>query len=391
MISRIIASQMSRGSFIRKMFEEGNRLKVLYGADHVFDFSIGNPDLEPPPAVIQAIRRLAASGEPGLHSYMTNAGHLSARQAVAGRLGRLCGFDVPSQAVCMTVGAAGALNVALKALLDPGDEVLILAPYFVEYLTYVANHGGIPVVVPCDPADLQPDLAAIRKALTPRTKALIINSPNNPSGEIYADEKLRQLNRVLLDAPRTVYVLSDEPYNQLVYDQKTVPSTFACLDQSLVCDSFSKSLSLPGERIGYLAVNPRCEDFERLCAASAYCNRILGFVNAPAFFQRVIAEAADARVDTGRYEKRRDQLAAVLETAGFSVKRPSGGFYLFPRSPVADDVAFVGTCAAHRVLVVPGSGFGYPGYFRLCFAAPEAVIERSAAAFRAIGHEYGLN
>jgi aspartate aminotransferase len=391
MISRIIAGQMSQGSFIRKMFEEGSRLKAVHGADKVFDFSIGNPDLEPPEEVIGAIRQLASDSMPGLHSYMTNAGHASTRAAVAARISRRCGFAVPEQAVCMTGGAAGALNVALKSVLDPGDEVIVLAPYFVEYLTYITNHGGVPVVVPCDPTDLQPDLAAVRRALTPRTKALIINSPNNPSGEIYPSEKLCRLNRLLLDAPRTIYVLSDEPYSELVYDGLSAPATFACLDHAIICDSWSKSLSLPGERIGYLAVNPHCEDFGRLTDAAAYCNRILGFVNAPAFFQKVVEQAIDARVDVSRYETRRNMMADILQAAGFTVKRPSGGFYLFPRTPIADDVAFVTACASHLVLVVPGSGFGYPGHFRLCFAASENTIRNSAQAFRQIGHEFGLN
>jgi aspartate aminotransferase len=389
MISDKIAGQMGQGSFIRKMFEEGNRLKAIHGADHVFDFSIGNPDLEPPAEVGDAIRRLAAAPALGSHGYMSNAGYPSTRAAIAASLSRRSGLDVPAAAICMTVGAAGALNVALKALLDPGDEVIVLAPYFVEYLTYIQNHGGVPVVVRCSEESLQPDPDAIRRALTPRTKALIINSPNNPSGEIYPADMLRQIGDALRSAARTVYVLSDEPYGELVYDGRTVPATLACLDNALVCNSWSKTLSLPGERIGYLAISPKCEDFARLCDAAAYCNRILGFVNAPAFFQRVVEETLDARVAVDRYESRRNRMVEILQDAGFPVRRPSGGFYLFPRTPIADDIQFADVCARHLVLLVPGSGFGFPGYCRLCFAASEQTIEGSAAAFKAIAHEFG--
>ncbi|HBP37668.1 MAG TPA: pyridoxal phosphate-dependent aminotransferase [Clostridiales bacterium] len=391
MISQAVAARLSQGSMIRRMFEEGNRLKAIYGADQVFDFSIGNPDLEPPAQVLQAIRQLALDETPGRHGYMSNAGYESTRTAIAGRLSRKSGLAVPAGAVCMTVGAACALNVALKALLDPGDEVLVLAPYFLEYLTYIDNHGGRPVVVRTDPETFLPDPDAIRLALTPRTKALIINSPNNPAGVIYPADLLRRIGEVLRQAPQTVYVLSDEPYAELAYDGAIVPATLACLDNVVICDSWSKSLSLPGERIGFLAVSPRCEDADRLAEAAAFCLRTLGFVNAPAFFQRVIELALEARVDIRRYETRRNMLADILQEAGFNLNRPAGGLYLFPKSPIADDVAFAEACARHRVLLVPGSGFGFPGHVRLCFAASESSIRGSAAAFQAIGREFGVS
>ncbi|MEA4888414.1 MAG: pyridoxal phosphate-dependent aminotransferase [Clostridiaceae bacterium] len=391
MIAEKIAVNMSKGSMIRRMFEEGNRLKALYGADQVFDFSLGNPDLEPPQAVIDALRQLAAESAPGLHGYMSNAGYAATQAAVAGKISRQSGMDIPAGSICMTVGAAGALNVILKALLNPGDEVLVLAPFFFEYLSYIDNHGGVPVVVKNDPQTLLPDLAAISRAITPRTKAVIINSPNNPSGKIYPETLLRDLDRVLRSAGHTIYLLSDEPYAELAYDGHIVPSTLANIEQAIICTSWSKSLSLPGERIGCLAISPRCDDYERLVQAAAYCNRVLGYVNAPALFQRVIERTVDARVDIALYERRRDMLVDIMRRAGFNVDSPEGGLYLFPRAPIDDDVAFADTCARHRVLLVPGSGFWFPGHVRLCFAASEICIRNSAQAFQAIGREYGLN
>jgi aspartate aminotransferase len=381
---------MNRGSMIRRMFEEGNRLRQLYGADQVFDFSLGNPDLEPPQAVQDALAALVTRPQPGLHSYMSNNGLESARLAVAARHSRLSGLDIPAGNICMTAGAAGALNVALKALLDPGDEVMVLAPFFFEYLSYIDNHGGVPVVVKNDPQTLLPDLAAVRAAITPRTKVVIINTPNNPSGVIYPEESLRGLDDVLRATGRVITVLSDEPYAELAYDGRVVPSTLVLIQELVVCTSWSKSLSLPGERIGCLVVSPRCTDPARLAQAHTYCNRILGFVNAPALFQRVIAVALDARIDLSLYERRRDLLVSVLREAGFQTEVPQGGLYVFPHSPIADDVAFAEACARHRVLVVPGSGFWFPGRFRLCFAVREETIRASAPAFSAIGREFGL-
>lgn len=390
MIARKIAENMGKGSMIRKMFEEGSRLKALHGADNVFDFSLGNPDLEPPQEVTDALRSLVNDPLPGLHSYMSNAGHEAARAAVAGRHSRLSGLSIPAGNICMTVGAAGALNTVLKALLDPGDEVIVLAPFFFEYLSYIDNHGGQAVIVRNDAATLLPDLEAIARAITPRTRAVIINSPNNPSGVIYPEQTLRALDDLLSSQSRTIYVLSDEPYADLAYDGAVVPSTLSCIQNAIICTSWSKTLSLPGERIGCLIVSPRCADQALISQACVYCNRILGYVNAPALFQRVIEQAVDARVDISLYERRRDMLVSVLRAAGFAIDPPAGGLYLFPRSPIADDVAFAQECARRLVLLVPGSGFWFPGFFRLCFAVREETIRRSAAAFQAIGRSYGL-
>ena len=386
MIARKIADQMGRGSMIRKMFEEGNRLKALYGADQVYDFSLGNPDLEPPRAVQEALCRLVLDKRPGLHSYMSNAGHESVRQAVAARYSRLSGLPVTAGQVCMTVGAAGALNSVLKALLDPGDEVILLAPFFFEYLSYIDNHGGVAVEVPCDRDTLLP--AAIRRP----------NAENQGDHHQFANNRPRDLSLMAAARARrpaakqdhVITVLSDEPYAELAYDGNIVPSTLACLSQVVVCTSWSKTLSLPGERIGCLIVSPRCQESDRLIQAAVYCNRVLGYVNAPALFQRVIEEAIDAKVDISLYEKRRDMLAEVLLAAGFNLQKPQGGLYLFPHSPCDDDVAFAAACARHRVLLVPGSGFHFQGYVRLCFAVKESVIANSAPAFQAIAREYGL-
>ena len=390
MISKKIAAQMEKGSWIRKMFEEGSRLKAIHGSENVFDFSIGNPDLEPPQAVHDAIKKLAADPTPGTHAYMSNLGYQQVRSKIAEKLSRDSGLVMQPEGICMTVGAAGALNVALKAILDPDDEVIVLAPYFVEYLAYIGNHGGRPVIVNCSRDTLLPDPEALRQAITPKTKALIINTPNNPAGTVYSEDLLKAINQVLQSQNQTIYVLSDEPYRELAFDGEKVPATLACLDQCLQCYSWSKALSLPGERIGYVAVSPRCDAYEQLLGAIAFCNRTLGFVNAPAFFQRVIADAMDATVEVSRYEKRRDQLADILSRNGFSFQKPKGGFYFFPKAPIEDDAKFAAECAKENLLIVPGSGFGFKGYFRLCFAIPEESIARSEKAFRAITEKYRM-
>ncbi len=390
MISRYIEKNMASGSMIRQMFEEGARLKEQYGAQHVFDFSLGNPDLEPPQAVHQALQDLVNQPTAGQHAYMSNQGLASTRGAVARLHAGLSGLPVQADDVCMTVGAAGALNVMLKAILNPGDEVLVLAPFFFEYRSYIENHGGRMVVVASDPESLLPDLAAIGAALTEKTKALILNTPNNPSGVVVPAQILQALNQLLLAHSQPVLVLSDEPYADLVYDGQVMPSTLAHLDNAVICTSWSKSLSLPGERIGCLVISPRCQDRAQLARAASYCNRILGYVNAPALFQRVIERALHARVAVEAYEKRRNLLWEVLTEAGFTVNKPAGGLYLFPQCPGPDDVAFAHACAAHRVLLVPGSAFWFPGHLRLCFAVHEETILGAAPQFEAIARQAGL-
>lgn len=389
MISNRIAAKLSSGSMIRKMFEEGNRLKTLYGADHVFDFSIGNPDLEPPQEVKDAISSYAAEVIPGKHSYMSNSGYLSTRRAVADKLTRTSSVTVDADAICMTVGAAGAMNAVLRAVLDPGDEVIILAPFFMEYMSYIDNHNGVPVIVPTIQDTFLPDLDRITAAITPKTKAIIINSPNNPSGVVYSADVLDRLNACLLAQDHVIHVISDEPYVDLIYDGAVTPCSLDHFTNVIVCYSWSKSLSLPGERIGYTAVSPKHKDYEQLCAAVIMCNRILGSVNAPAFFQKIIERTIDARADISNYEYRRNLLYDIVTRAGFTCTKPAGALYLFVKSP-ADDLEFAALCAKYNLLVVPGSAFSCPGYFRLAFCVSESTIRGSEMAFMSVGKDYRL-
>ncbi len=380
-ISQKMLAFAERSSWIRKMFEEGARLKAQYGADQVCDFSLGNPDLPPPAQYQEAVRKVTAAEGPGAHGYMANNGYPFVREAVAKQIAAEQGLAIGQDEILMTVGAAGAINVVMKALLDPGDEVLILAPFFVEYNFYVDNHGGVTKIVNTA-RDFSLDLAAIEAAITAKTKAIIINSPNNPTGQIYSAIALAGLGAILARAGQTIYLISDEPYRKIVYDGHTVPSIFKAYRNSLIVSSYSKELSLPGERIGYIAVHPEIEGKPQLLGAMTLANRILGFVNAPALMQRVVAELQGITVDCGVYARRRELFCKVLAEAGYEFVPPKGAFYLFPKSPIADDARFVGLLAEQRILGVPGRGFGMPGYFRLAFCVEDAVITRSAEGFK---------
>lgn len=380
-ISQKMLAFAERSSWIRKMFEEGAKLKAQYGADQVCDFSLGNPDLPPPAQYQEAVRKVTAAEGPGVHGYMANNGYGFVREAVAKQLSLEQGLTLGQDEILMTVGAAGAINVVMKALLDPGDEVIILAPFFVEYNFYIDNHGGVTKIVHTA-QDFSLDLAAIEAAITPKTKAIIINSPNNPTGQIYSATELAGLGAILAKAGQTIYLISDEPYRKIVYDGHTVPGIFAACPNSLVVSSYSKDLSLPGERIGYIAVHPQVEGKAQLLGAMTLANRILGFVNAPALMQRVVAELQGVTVDCGVYARRRELFCKVLHEAGYKFIPPKGAFYMFPKSPLADDAQFVGLLAEEKILGVPGRGFGMPGYFRLAFCVEDAVIERSAEGFK---------
>lgn len=380
-ISRKMLAFAERSSWIRRMFEEGARLKAQHGADKVFDFSLGNPDLPPPPQYHEALRKITASEGPGAHAYMANSGYPFVREAVAAQISREQGLSVDKEDLLMTVGAAGGLNVVMKALLDPEDEVIILAPFFVEYAFYVDNHGGVTRSVPCK-ADFSLDLAAIAAAITAKTKAIIINSPNNPTGQIYSAAELTGLAELLAKAGQPIFLIADEPYRKIVYDGHQVPGVFPVWANSIVVSSYSKDLSLPGERVGYIAVHPRITERQQLLAALVLANRILGFVNAPALMQRVVAELQGVTVDTSIYARRRQLFCQVLAEAGYEFIPPKGAFYLFPKSPLADDAEFVGLLAEQRILGVPGRGFGLPGYFRLAFCVEDAIITRSAEGFQ---------
>lgn len=374
-----------KSSWIRKMFEEGAKLKAQYGAENVFDFSLGNPDAPPPDKYNEVIREIVLDESPGMHSYMPNGGYPWVREIISARMSAEQEIDVNQGDMLMTCGAAGGLNVVMKSLLDPGDEVILLAPYFVEYNFYVDNHGGVSRVVATD-SEFNLDLEAIEAAITGKTKAIIINSPNNPTGQIYSAESLNSLGRLLTKAASehgsSIYMISDEPYRKIIFDDNVVPSIFRSYKNSIVVSSYSKDLSLPGERIGYLAVHPDIEDKLNLVNSLTLANRILGFVNAPALMQRVVAELQDVSVDNSIYAKRKAIFCAVLEEAGFSFTPPKGAFYVFPKTPIADDVKFCDFLQEENILAVPGTGFGSPGHIRLAFCVPDSVISRSAEGFK---------
>ncbi len=378
-VARGIAEAMRAGSWIRRMFERGREMKARLGPDAVFDLSLGNPLLEPPPEFREALREIAAEAPAGRHRYMTNAGFLEVRAAVADHLARTGLMRTDADHVVMCCGAGGGLNIALKALLDPGDEVLVLAPYFVEYLYYISNHAGHPVVVQTDEAFL-PDLAAIAAALTERTKVLLLNSPNNPTGRVYPASLLKALAALLEDharrTGREVWVLSDEPYREMLHAGGTAPSMAMAYSRTLQIYSWSKSLSIPGERIGYVAVDPSAPGAAELFDGLVFATRILGFINAPGTMQRAAARLLAVPVDMGPYRAKRERVVAGLKAAGYDLVAPEAAFYVFPKAPGGDDVAFCERAMdEEQVLVVPGAGFGRPGHFRLAFCAEDRVID----------------
>ncbi len=362
------------------MFEEGARLKQERGADKIFDFTLGNPEIEPPAAVLAAARRVLESDAPHLHAYMPNAGHPQVRAAVAKRISAATGLLYTANHVLMTVGAGAALNTVLKALLDPGDEVITVAPFFVEYVYYAENHGGKLVVVP-PKADLTPDVARIEAAITSKTRAILVNSPNNPSGVIYPVSTFVELEAVLGRAPRPIVLISDEPYKALVFDNMVPPEVPPLVTRSIVATSWSKSLAIPGERIGYLAFSPRMPEAAELFEACTFTNRVLGFVNAPALWQWVVAEVGDLVIDVGPYREKRDLMYEGLTRIGYRCVKPQGAFYVFPRAPIDDDVAFVRLLADEGVLTVPGSGFGMPGHIRISLTVERDTVVRALPGF----------
>lgn len=388
-VSRHVRESMEGASWIRRMFEEGLRLKQRLGADQVADLSLGNPVMEPPAAVVERLRLLANDPTAGTHRYMPNAGFESTRAAVARHLEGRTGVPYRAADVVMTVGAGGALNVVLKSLLDPGDEVVLLAPYFAEYRFYVTNHGGVPVVVQTDER-FRPSAEAVAAALTPRTRAVLVNAPNNPTGAVYPAADLQALAAVLERASkaqgRPVWLVSDEPYRAITYDGVTVPWPVTLYRDTIHVTSFSKDLALPGERIGYLAVNPASPEADALVGACTFATRILGFVNAPALQQRLVEGLLDVTIDPAPYARRRALLLAALAEAGYDVVPPQGAFYLFPRVPRVDgdDLAFVRACVDERLLVVPGRGFGRPGWFRMSYAVTDRDVDLAVQALKRV-------
>ena len=392
-----ISSKVRRGmeeqSWVRRMFEVGLEMKRQYGEDKVFDLSLGNPVLEPPEAFVRELQRLAADPTPGMHRYMPNAGYPETRVGVAAHLARKTGLPFTPAEVVMTCGAGGALNVVLKSILEPGDEVVIFAPYFPEYLFYIDNHGGAVRIAPTDEL-FQPDLEALEPLLTERTRAVLVNSPNNPSGAVYSAEVLTALGELLGRAEnhsgRRIYLVGDEPYARLLYDGLSYPLLYQFHSAAIVATSFSKDLSLPGERIGYIAVNPGCEERGELVDAFIFCTRVLGFVNAPALMQRAVQAVLDASVDLAWYQRQRDYVYNRLTAMGYSMVKPQGAFYAFPVTPTPDDVAFVQELLQERVLVTPGTGFGRPGHFRISYSVEERVLEGAMEGLSRVARAHGL-
>ncbi len=385
-LSDEIKNMLSNSSWIRKMFEQGIELKKKYGDSNVYDFSLGNPDLPSPAAVGEALKQMAeTAGDAFAFGYMPNAGYPEVRAALAKKITQEQGVSIPADRVLVTCGAAGGINVLFRAVLNPGDEVMCIAPYFVEYGFYAGNYGGKLVPVKSR-EDFSPDVAAMEAAMTPATRAVIVNSPNNPTGVIYTGEDIAAIAELLkrksAEYGRSIYLVSDEPYRFLNYDGLEIPSVFACYDASVVIGSFSKTLSLAGERIGYVAVNPALEDGAQLMAGMIMTNRILGFVNAPAVGQKMLLSCLDSQADLNVYRQRRDMMAEVLDRAGLEYVLPRGAFYFFPKSPLEDDTAFVNLLVNERILAVPGRGFGMPGYFRLAFCVNGKTITDSAESFK---------
>ncbi len=379
-----IADSLQAASWIRKMFEAGAALKATHGADKVFDFTLGNPNVPPPDSFKQALAEVAQDREID-HAYMPNAGYPETRQAVAAQVAAEQGCPVSGEDIIMTCGAAGGLNVVLKAILNPGETVVVSAPFFVEYRFYIENHGGQMVTVPSlEGFDL--DLDALSAAIDENTRAVLINSPNNPTGVVYAHDTIVRLTELLAEKSRAhdryIYLITDEPYRDIVYDDIAVPGIFDKYPDSIVVTSYSKTLSLPGERIGFIAVNPAANCRQDLLAAMVFTNRVLGFVNAPALMQRVLARMPAERVNIGEYAKKRAALCGILSDCGYDFVKPAGAFYLFPKSPLPDDVAFVRQLQQELILAVPGSGFGGPGYFRLAFCVDDQTIENAADGFK---------
>jgi aspartate aminotransferase len=390
-IATAVKDALASSSMIRKMFEEGNELRKQYGADKVFDFSIGNPDIEPPPAFHRVFLKLAKEDKKGAHGYMPNAGFTEARNALAEKVSREHQVKIDGAHVVMAAGAAGGLNVVFKTILNPGDEVIVSRPYFMEYKAYTANHGGTLVEVDTLP-DFNLDLEAVKSRLSPKTAAVLINSPHNPTGRIYPAETIAALADLLRAhgkaRGRLPYLVSDEPYREITYG-KEAPPVLCAYSESIVVNSYSKSLSLPGERIGYIAVGPEIGNKDDIIGGLIYATRILGFVNAPALMQRIVAELTFAKVDVNIYARRRDAFKQALDAAGISYAEGEGAFYLFCRVPPRKDSsadggdrAFADHLKRHLILGVPGAGFAKPGWIRFAYCVDEKIIKASAGAFK---------
>lgn len=395
MISEKMKQLASNNSVIRAMFEEGQNMAREFGAENVYDFSLGNPSVPAPAAVKDAIREILDQEDSLMvHGYMSNVGYQDVRQAVAESLNRRFGTDFHENNIIMTVGAAGGLNVILKTLLNPGDEVLTFAPYFTEYGNYVANYDGKLVVVSPNTVDFQPNLKEFAEKITPKTKAVIVNNPNNPTGVVYSAETCREMSRILREKQHEfgtdIYLISDEPYRELAYDGVEVPYLTEYYANTVVCYSWSKSLSLPGERIGYLVIPNELSDYELVYAAAGIATRVSGFVNAPSLMQRAVARCLEAQTDIEAYNRNREALYQGLKSCGFDCIKPQGAFYLFVKTPTEDEKEFVERAKKYHILVVPGSSFACPGYVRIAYCVSYETIIHSLPYFKELAEEYGL-
>ncbi len=390
-VSKKIRGSIEKASWVRKMFEEGALRKERYGPENVFDFSLGNPNIEPPAKFKEVLKELASDDSLGKHRYMPNAGFVETRKAVADYLSNLNKLSFGPEDIVMTVGAAGALNVVLKSILNQGDEVIIPSPYFMEYSFYIDNYGGISKTVNTN-SDFSLDLLAIERALRSNTKAVLITNPNNPTGRVYRKDELSQLGELLTQYSQKygdpIYLISDEPYSKIIYNGLICPSIFDIYKESFLVTSFSKDISLPGERIGYIAFHPLIADKDIIIDALVLCNRILGYVNAPALMQRLIPFLLGHSIDVTLYKQKRDMLCKGLEEAGYSFITPGGTFYLFPETPIPDDVAFVRSLQEENILTVPGIGFGGPGHFRIAYCVEDETIEKALPGFARVMEKY---
>ena len=393
MIAKKMIQFVEGNSVTRAMFEEGKRMAQIYGAENVYDFSLGNPSVEPPKAVRESmIEILREVSQNKVHGYMNNAGHEEVRETIAKSLNQKFETDFTEQNILMTVGAAGGLNVILKAILDPGDEVIAFAPYFGEYNNYVANFDGVMVAVSPHIPDFQPNLAEFEEKLTGKTKAVIINTPNNPTGVVYSEETIKKMVAILEKKQKefgtAIYLIADEPYRELAYDGVEVPYLTKYYANTIVGYSYSKSLSLPGERIGYLVIPKEADDYENLWNAAVIANRILGFVNAPSLQQLAVAKCLEESTDISVYDTNRKLLYQKLQELGFACAKPEGAFYMWVKALEPDDKAFTDKAKKYHLLLVPGSSFMCPGYVRIAYCVDKAMLERSFAAFEKLARDY---
>jgi len=384
---------MASGSWIRRMFEEGAVLKKQYGEENIFDLSLGNPIVEPPPEFSQELKRIAEHPTPGMHRYMSNAGYDATRATVAEQLALETGIKFTTGDIIMTHGAAGALNVVLKTILNQGDEAIIFAPFFAEYVHYIANHYGVSRILPTD-EQFAPEVDELEQAINEKTRAVLINSPNNPSGAVYSEKRLKEIGEVLrkkeAELGTHILLISDEAYRKLLYDGLKYPFPVHHHTNSIIATSHSKDLALPGERIGYIAVHPDCNEHDELVNGFIHVNRTLGFVNASALMQHIVRHLQDVSVSVAEYQQKRDFMYDNLTAMGYSMVKPQGAFYIFPKSPIEDDVDFVRELQKLKVLTVPGRGFGTPGYFRIAYCVEDRVLEGSLDGLREAAQKYGL-